>query len=112
MLTQALRDAGMEVIYLGFNLTPEMVASAAGAEDPDVICLSSHEGFHTQLFPKLLDELKKRNLKIPVVAGGGISDKEKVILEELGITGNFGSGTPIDVIIEHVRERAKEKIRN
>ena len=110
VLSQALRDAGMEVIYLGFRLTPEMVAAAAETEDPDVICLSTHEGFHTQLFPKLMDELKKRRLDhVAVVAGGSISEKEKPFLEALGITGNFGPGTPIDAIVNHVIEHAVKK---
>jgi methylmalonyl-CoA mutase C-terminal domain/subunit len=107
VVASALRDAGMEVVYLGFRQTPKMVAAAAEAEDPDVICLSSHEGFHTQLFPKLVDELKQRGLDIPIVAGGNIQAKEKVLLESIGVTGNFGPGTPLTVIVDHVNTVAR-----
>ena len=109
VLCQAFRDAGMEVIYPGYGLTPSMLASIAEQEDPDVICLSSHQGFHTQLFPVLMEELKQRGLTIPVVAGGSIPDKDKPLLEGMGISGNFGPGTPLPVIIDHVRKRAHEK---
>jgi len=109
VLSRSFRDAGMEVIYLGFRLTPEMVARAAEQENPDIICLSTHQGFHTQLFPRLVEELKKRKLSIPIVAGGNIPQRDIPLLEGIGITGNFGPGTPIDIIIRHVKERAKEK---
>lgn len=110
ILSQAFRDAGMEVVYLGYGLTPDTVAQAAEAEDADVICLSSHQGFHMQLFPKLMEALKKRGLNdIAVVAGGNILDGEKPSLEGIGVTGNFGSGTPIDLIVSHVIEQATKK---
>jgi methylmalonyl-CoA mutase C-terminal domain/subunit len=94
----------MEVVYLGFRQTPKMVAVAAEAEDVDVICLSTHEGFHTQLFPKLVDEMNERGLKIPIVAGGNIQEREKPLLESIGVTGNFGPGTPINEIVDHIEK--------
>ncbi len=109
VITSALRNAGMEVIYLGFRLTPKMIASIAEQESPDVICLSTHQGFHTQLFPALVEELKNKKMDIPIVAGGNIQGKDKVLLERIGITGNFGPGTPLDLIISHIKQRATEK---
>jgi methylmalonyl-CoA mutase, C-terminal domain len=109
VITSALRNAGMEVIYLGFRLTAKMIASIAEQESPDIICLSTHQGFHTQLFPALVEELKSRNIDIPIVAGGNIQEKEKIMLESIGITGNFGSGTPIALIIDHIKQRAMGK---
>ena len=109
VVSEALKDAGMDVIYLGFRQTIKMVLDAAETEDPDVICLSSHQGFHSQLFPKLVEEMRQRGLAIPIVAGGNIQDQEKALLESIGITGNFGSGTPLAQIVEHVRKVAKTK---
>lgn len=106
VIASEMRDAGMEVIYLGFGQTPQTVANAAEAEDVDVICLSTHEGFHTQLFPKLVDELNQRGLNIPIVAGGNIQERDKALLESIGITGNFGQGTPPSEIIDHIRKVA------
>ncbi len=109
IVAQALRDAGMEVVYLGFGLTPAGLVQAAVEEDPDVVCLSTHEGFHMQLFPKVIDLMKEQGLDVPVVAGGNIQDHEKPFLESLGITGNFANGTGLELIVEHVKERAWEK---
>lgn len=106
VVAQALRDAGMEVVYLGFGLTPEGLVAAVEEEDPDVICLSSHEGFHMQLFPKVVALLEEREMTIPIVAGGNIQDREKPFLEGLGISGNFGSGTDLREIVEHVSAKA------
>ena len=39
-LAQALRDDGMEVIYLGLHNSAEKIAAAAEQEDVDVIGLS------------------------------------------------------------------------
>lgn len=108
IVADALKNAGMDVIYMGFRQTVKMVVDAAETEDPDVICLSTHSGFHTQLFPKLVDELKKKGLDIPIVAGGNIQDNEKEILESIGVTGNFGSGTPMNQIVEHVMGVARK----
>ena len=109
IVADALRNAGMDVIYMGFRQTVKMVVDAAETEDPDVICLSTHAGFHTQLFPKLVDELKQKGMNIPIVAGGNIQDNEKKVLESIGVTGNFGSGTPMDQIVEHVMHVAQNK---
>ena len=40
VIAQALRDAGMEVVYTGLRQTPEMVVHAALQEDVQVIGLS------------------------------------------------------------------------
>ena len=107
VVANALRNAGMDVIYMGFRNTIKMVVDAAETEDPDVICLSTHGGFHTQLFPKLVDALKQKGLTIPIVAGGNIREEEKEQMESIGVTGNFGPGTPLDQIVEHVRNAAQ-----
>ncbi len=52
VVAQALRDAGLEVVYLGFGLTPGGLVQAAVEEDPDVICISTHEGFHMKPSPR------------------------------------------------------------
>ena len=103
VVSKALRDAGAEVIYMGYCLTPEMIVDAAIQEDADVIGLSSHCGFHKILFPKVMNLLKEKKAKnIRVISGGTIPVKDIPFLEKAGITGNFGPGTPTDKIVEHV----------
>jgi methylmalonyl-CoA mutase C-terminal domain/subunit len=110
VLCRALRDAGMEVIYSGLLPTPEQVAQMAIDEDVDVVALSLLNGAHLTAFPKVAKLLKQKGGKdIAVVGGGIIPEEDKPILERYGITGNFGPGTPLQTIIDHITEQVKKK---
>src|SRR5690349_20242981 len=86
VIARALRDAGFEVIYTGIRQTPEMIAEAALQEDVDAIGLSILSGAHMTLFPRILEELRKRGLTDVVVwAGGIIPEGDIPKLRELGI---------------------------
>src|SRR5258708_18985678 len=86
VIARALRDAGFEVIYTGIRQTPEMIAEAALQEDVDAIGLSILSGAHMTLFPRILEELRKRGLDDVVVwAGGVIPEADLPRMRELGI---------------------------
>jgi methylmalonyl-CoA mutase C-terminal domain/subunit len=103
VLCRAFRDAGMEVIYSGLFATPEQVARMAIDEDVDAVAMSLLNGAHLTLFPKVAKLLKEYGRDDIVLVGGGvIPEKDKKILEEQGITGNFGPGTPLQTIIDHI----------
>ncbi len=105
VVAQALRDAGMEVIYTGIRQTPEMIAEAALQEDVDVVGLSSLSGAHIELFPRVLKEVKKRGMESVLLLAGGIIPEEDIApLRELGIQGIFGPGTRTDDIVDFVRK--------
>ncbi|HZA61505.1 MAG TPA: cobalamin B12-binding domain-containing protein, partial [Nitrososphaeraceae archaeon] len=104
VICRALRDAGMEVIYSGLFCSPEQVARTAIDEDVDAVAMSLLNGAHLTLFPKVARLLKERGINdILLVGGGVIPESDKKILEKEGITGNFGPGTPLSVIIDHIR---------
>lgn len=105
IIAQALRDAGMEVIYAGLHLTPEMIARTAVEEDVDVVALSILSGAHMTLFPRvrrLLDEAGAD--RILVTGGGIISDTDKAALAEQGIGRLFGPGTDTSDVVAYLRE--------
>ena len=105
ILCRAFRDAGMEVIYTGFLATPEQVAQMAIDEDVDVVAMSLLNGAHMTAFPKVAKLVRdKGGDDILLVGGGIIPDDDKPRLEKLGITGNYGPGTPLKTIIEHVEK--------
>lgn len=109
VLCRAFRDAGMEVIYSGLFCTPEQVASIALDEDVNVVAMSLLNGAHLTLFPKVARLLKEKGAGDILVVGGGIipeSDREE--LESKGVTGNFGPGTPLSMIIKHINENVKK----
>jgi methylmalonyl-CoA mutase C-terminal domain/subunit len=72
VISRALRDAGFEVIYTGLRQTPEQVAETALQEDADGVGLSLLSGAHMTLFPRVMDELRSRQLDDVHVFGGGI----------------------------------------
>jgi len=109
ILCRAFRDAGMEVIYAGLLATPEQVAQMAVDEDVDVVALSLLNGSHMTVFPKVARLLKEKGGDGVLVVGGGIiPEEDKPKLEAMGITGNYGPGTSLKEIIEHIRGRVRK----
>jgi methylmalonyl-CoA mutase C-terminal domain/subunit len=110
VICRALRDAGMEVIYSGLFCTPQQVAKTAIDEDVDAIAMSLLNGAHLTLFPKVSKILKEQGIDDILLIGGGIiPEKDKKLLEKEGITGNFGPGTPLSIIISHINSSIKKK---
>jgi methylmalonyl-CoA mutase C-terminal domain/subunit len=79
-------------------------------EDVDVVALSLLNGAHLTAFPRVKKALDRKGGKdIVVVAGGIIPKEDKPTLLKLGITGLYGPGTPMEEIIEHIRERVRKE---
>jgi methylmalonyl-CoA mutase C-terminal domain/subunit len=105
VIARALRDAGMEVVYTSIRQTPEMIAEAALQEDVDVVGMSILSGAHMALFPRVLELLREYDMEdVLVVAGGIIPDEDVPALNELGVKGIFGPGTPTSQIVTFIRE--------
>jgi methylmalonyl-CoA mutase, C-terminal domain len=108
VICRGLRDAGMEVIYSGLFCTPEQVAKTAIDEDVDAVAMSLLNGAHLILFPKVARLLKEKGVSDILLVGGGIiPENDRKLLEKEGVTGNFGPGTPLSTIINHIRENVK-----
>jgi len=108
VIAQALRDAGMEVIYTGLRQTPEQIVEAAIQEDVQVIGLSILSGAHLHLFPPVVELLKKSGLNDILVIGGGIIPDEDIpVLKEAGIAEVFTPGTSTQKIIEYINASVK-----
>ena len=109
VICRALRDSGMEVIYSGLFCTPDQVAKIAIDEDVDVVAMSLLNGAHLTLFPRVATVLKEQGINdILLIGGGVIPGKDKKLLEEKGIKGNFGPGTPLEVIIDFIHNNLKK----
>lgn len=105
VVSRALRDAGMEVIYTGLRQTPSMVAETAMQEDVDLVGLSILSGAHMALVPRILDEMQQRGLaELPVFLGGIIPEDDIPALQEMGIKAIFGPGTRSQTIIAFVKQ--------
>jgi methylmalonyl-CoA mutase C-terminal domain/subunit len=100
-ITRALRDHGFEVIYTGLHQTPEQIAETALQEDVDAVGLSLLSGAHLTLFPRVMEELKNRNMEEALIFGGGvIPDADARALREQGVSEIFGPGSSLKAIAQ------------
>ena len=109
VIARAMRDAGMEVVYMGMRVTADQIAQTALQEDTDVLGISILSGAHMRLMPRLTAALEQRGLtgEIMVLVGGTIPEDDVAPLKEMGIQGVFPVGSftseMIDFIFANVR---------
>jgi methylmalonyl-CoA mutase C-terminal domain/subunit len=105
VVAQALRDAGLEVLYTGLKRTPEEIVQEAIQEDVDVIGLSILSGAHLPLSRRVLDGLRAHAAgDIRVVVGGIIPPRDVEPLLALGIHRVFPMGTSLPDIVKAFKE--------
>ena len=110
IVARALRDAGMEVIYTGIRQTPEMITEASVQEDVDVVGLSILSGAHIELFPLVMDGLRKKGKGDTLVIAGGIIPEDDIpALQQIGIRAIFNPGTPTNDIINFIQKELSAK---
>ena len=108
VVARALVEAGMEVVYLGLQQTPDSIVRAAVEEDADVIGLSILSGAHMTNFRRVRELMLSAGLGDRLLTGGGIiptKDQEK--LKELGVGKVFGPGDDLNDIVEYIRANAR-----
>ncbi len=104
VVARILRDAGMEIVYLGLRQTPESVASAVAQEDADAVGVSMHNAGHLTLAPAIVDALRAADLDTPVIVGGIIPDRDVPTLTAAGVAAVLGPGTSAERVVATVRE--------
>ena len=101
VIARALRDAGMEVVYMGMRVSPEEIARAAMQEDVDVAGISILSGAHMRLIPRLTQALEKQGHKdMLLLVGGTIPDQDIQPLHDIGVSAVFPVGTFTSTIVE------------
>ncbi len=106
-ISRLLRDAGMEVIYLG-NQFPDAIAAATLQESPDVVGLSTLAGNHMALGPKVVRLLRDKGMEdVLVIMGGVIPEEDFPELKKQGISDIFGPDTPVRAIVEFIQAQVR-----
>lgn len=103
VVARTLRDAGMEVIYLGLRQTTDSIVAAVEQEDADAVGLSMHNAGHLTLGPAMLDALAAAELDVPVIIGGIVPEQDLGILTDAGISAVLGPGASADDVVATVR---------
>jgi methylmalonyl-CoA mutase C-terminal domain/subunit len=102
-VARVLRDAGVEVVYLGEHNSAAGMAAAAVAEDVDVIGVSFSVSTYTHYVTELMDELTKAGGgDIPVMVGGLIHPEDVDHLKAVGVAVVFGPDSTTDAILDYV----------
>ena len=109
VVARALRDAGMELIFGGFQNIDEIVESAIH-EDVDVIGMSIHSGAHMAYTRQLMDKLEEKGVKkdFMILLGGVIPFQDFSKLKEIGVANIFGPGTITKDIIDYINNNIKK----
>jgi methylmalonyl-CoA mutase C-terminal domain/subunit len=111
VVATGLRDAGMEVIYLG-HATPEELVAVVTQEDADLLGLSSLSGNHLGECRRVMEGLAAADLgDVTVVVGGTIAPGDVPVLRAMGVGAAFGSGTPLAVIVGEVARLLDGRVR-
>jgi len=109
VVASILKNAGIEVVYLGTYQTPEMIIQAAIQEDADVIGISSHGSNYSQI-EEMMDLLREKNMEdIPVICGGTIPKKQIARLKAKGVAEVFTPQSTSESIVNYIlswKERA------
>jgi len=108
VVARILRDAGMEVVYLGLRQSPEGVAGVVEQEDADVVGISMHNASHMTLAPMMVEALRQLGLDTPVVIGGIIPDRDVDPLRDAGVAAVLGPGASAVEVVDTVRRAASD----
>ena len=111
IVAKELRDAGMEVIYIG-NSFPKEIIHAAIQEDVDVVGVSSLGGAHLTLGRDLIKEAKEEGLKqhMTFIIGGVFPPEDASKLKETGFDETYVPGATREEIVSSIRKIVSQKV--
>ena len=133
VIARALRDAGMEVVYLGMRVTADQVATAAVQEDVDVVGISILSGAHLRLMTRLVAALERHGISaggraqqdggsglrqgngggrrdgVLLLVGGTIPDADVPALQAMGVDGVFPVGIFTGQMVDFIRQSLAER---
>jgi methylmalonyl-CoA mutase C-terminal domain/subunit len=104
VVARILRDAGMEVVYLGLRQTTDTIVDAVEQEDADVVGISMHNAGHLTLAPLIVRALAEAGLDdVPVVIGGIVPEEDRGELAAAGVAAVLGPGASAAEVVASVR---------
>ena len=104
VIARAMRDAGLEVVYMGMRVTADQIAQTALQEDADVVGISILSGAHMRLIPRLTAALDQRGLtgETLLLVGGTIPEDDVAPLHDMGVQGVFPVGSFTSEMIDFI----------
>ena len=108
-VSRSLRDAGMEIIFGGFQSVEEIVETAV-QEDVNVIGLSIHSGAHFKYTERVINLMKEKKISdtTMLIVGGAIAKMDFERLIEMGAAGVFPPGTLTSEIVKFIKDNIEK----
>ena len=104
-----LKEAGMEVVYLGMYQRPEGIVMTAIDEDADVIGVSYLSGEHLVFTPKIVEEMKKNDMDdVLFVVGGSFPPEDIPAMKEMGVDEVFRGGSLTESFVSYISENVRQ----
>ncbi len=104
VVSRALRDAGMEVIYMGLHNVPQQIIECVLQEDAEVIGLSILSGAHNSIVSRIHKLLQEKGMNdVIMIVGGIIPDEDMPYLKQHGVKGIFTPGANMNDIVEAIK---------
>ena len=109
VVSRALRDAGMEIVFGGFQNVKQIVETAIH-EDVDVIGLSIHSGAHIIYTQQVIDLMKEKGIQddFMILVGGIIPAADFSKMKAMGVANVYGPGSMTGDIINFIKEKIKK----
>jgi len=108
LVAMAMRDADIDVTYLGLRQSVDSIVDAAVQKEADFIGLSILSGVHLNVADKLLKKMSEAGIHCPVVIGGIIPPQDEAKLKEIGIAQVFPVGTAFATTVDWINQNFKE----
>lgn len=105
LVANALRDAGMEVVYTGLRRTIDQVVDTVIAHRAEYLGLSLLAGDHMIQVPKVIAALQARGAGGTHVTVGGIIARQQIPeLMAHGVKQVFLPGTPLAEVVKFIND--------
>ena len=106
IVVRALMDAGFDVTYTGLRKSPEEIVRSACEKNANVLGLSILSGSHIPICRRIKALLQESGRDdILWIVGGNIPERDHAALKDIGVNAVFAVGTPLQDVVDFIRER-------
>lgn len=110
VVANAMREAGMEVVYIG-HATADELAAVVMQEDPAVVGASTLSGNHLGECEKVAVTLRGAGFDdVVLVVGGAIPVADVPRLLDIGFDAVFPTGSSLQTMIDQLGELVQERV--
>jgi methylmalonyl-CoA mutase C-terminal domain/subunit len=109
IVNRALRDAGMEVVFVG-NQFPKGIIEAAIQEDVDVIGCGNLSSTYMEYATELTQLIREKGIQDKLLIFGGIVLPEDIEpIKKLGVAEVFPPGSPVTKIVAYIQKNVPRR---